>query len=248
MKVRSTWSAAAAVLALALASASSLSSSVIPESPWRYSAVSMKAGASGGDTARAGRPDRLEAVPTAASASARASALAAKAPAAGEPDLDALRAIYLEAVDDARAIDEGHVEIERIRGSVMVAEGSWLDATLTAYDGALVTLRAKHAFWPTAKLSHLREGLAILDALIEKVPDHAEARYLRLMSCYYLPGILGRNWSVREDFAELARLLPSVRSRYSDPLYTTIVQFVLTEGDLDHHARARLDAALREGG
>jgi hypothetical protein len=95
-----------------------------------------------------------------------------------------------------------------VRGRSRPAAGSTLAATLTAYEGALATLRAKHALWPPRKLQHLRAGLAVLDATIEAHPEHAEARYLRLMSCYYLPSILGRGGSVQEDFAALARLLP----------------------------------------
>ncbi|MBV9109849.1 MAG: hypothetical protein JO306_10620, partial [Gemmatimonadetes bacterium] len=153
----------------------------------------------------------------------------------------------LASVRDAQAIPKGMDEIRRIRARGTVAAGSPLDVTLTAYEGALVTLKAKHAFWPGQKLRYLREGLAILDRTIAAHPEHAEARYLRLMSCYYLPGILGRSGSVRDDFAALARLLPGVRAQYPRPLYEAIVRFVVEKGDVDPQARRALEASLETG-
>ena len=84
----------------------------------------------------------------------------------------------------------------------------------------------------------------MIDRVIARHPDHAEARYLRLMSCYYLPGVLGRKWSVREDFGELARLLPAEREHYPAPLYAAIVRFVLEEGGLPAEQKRPLEAAL----
>lgn len=162
-------------------------------------------------------------------------------------DLEPLRELYLASVRDGDAIPRGMDEIRRLRARGSVAAGSPLDATLTAYEGALVTLKAKHAFWPAQKLRYLRQGLTILDRTVAAHPEHAEARYLRLMSCYYLPGILGRSGSVRDDFAALARLLPAVRPQYPRPLYEAIVRFVLEKGRVDPHARRALEASLKPG-
>lgn len=161
-----------------------------------------------------------------------------------EPDLTALRELYLRAVQDERAIDRGLAEIERVREAADVREGSALDGTLAGYRGALVTLRAKHAFWPPQKLRHLERGLEILDGAVRAHPDHAEVRYLRLMSCYYLPGILGRQRSVREDFAALARLLPGVRGSYPPQLYGAIARFVIENGRLPDAQLQALEATL----
>jgi hypothetical protein len=159
-------------------------------------------------------------------------------------DLEPLRELYLQSVGDSRAIAKGMDEIERVRARFGVRAGTPLDATLTAYRGALITLRAKHAFWPAQKLRYLRDGLAILDATIAAHPEHAEARYLRLMSCYYLPGILGRGGSVREDFAALGRLLPGVRAQYPPTLYDAIARFVVERGRLPAAERRALEATL----
>jgi len=162
-------------------------------------------------------------------------------------DLTGLRDLYLRSVREAAAIREGLGEIERLRASARVREGTEVDATLDAYRGALITLRAKHAAWPPDKLRHLNRGLAVLDATVRAHPDHAEARYLRLMSCYYLPGILGRGRSVRDDFAALARLLPGVRDQYPRELYGAIARFVVDRGRLPADDVRALQATLARG-
>ena len=162
-------------------------------------------------------------------------------------ELAPLRSLYLNSVSDARAIARGLDEVERIRAEARVHPGTPLDATLTAYRGALITLRAKHAFWPTAKLRHLNQGLAVLDGVVRAHPDHAEARYLRLMSCYYLPGVLGRGRSVRDDFAALGRLLPGVRHQYPPELYGAIARFVVENGRLPAEQKSALQASLALG-
>lgn len=155
--------------------------------------------------------------------------------------LEQVRHLYYEAIQSERAIPRGLAEVERQRTHTRDANAR---ATLTAYVGAFTLLRAKHGAWPPDRLRHTRNGLATLDSLIREHPDHAEARYLRLMSCYYLPRILGRGWSVREDFAQLARLLPGLRGEYPPDLYRAIVQFVLQNGHPSPEQRAALEASL----
>lgn len=160
------------------------------------------------------------------------------------PGLDRLRALYLAAVEDDEAIERGLEEVERLREGSAAGRGGARAGLLSAYAGALETLRAKHALWPPAKLRHLRQGLEVLDRAVEEHPEVAEIRYLRLMSCYYLPGVLGRRGSVREDFAALARLLPDARDEYPPDAYQAVVRFVLEEGTPSPDARERLERAL----
>jgi hypothetical protein len=176
---------------------------------------------------------------------AAALVLGAAAPAPAQPDpLDRVRAEYYAAVEEEAAIARGMQTIEAIRARGRHPPGSDGAALLEAYRGALITLRAKHGSWPPFRLRDLREGLAVLDAVVSRHPDHPEVRYLRLMSCYYLPGVLGRSGSVRDDFRALARLLPGARGRYPPALYESVVRFVLENGRPAAAERARLEAAL----
>ena len=183
--------------------------------------------------AAAGEPAPLDAV--------RSTRVAA----AGDPaPLDSLRALYYAAVQDEGAIRQGMQAVDALRRSGTAVAGGTLDGILLAYEGALITLRAKHGFWPHDRLRHLRDGLALLDRAVAVYPDVAEVRYLRLMSCYYLPGILGRRRSVRDDFAALARLLPAARGDYPPELYRAIVTFVLENGAPSAQERTALEGAL----
>jgi hypothetical protein len=167
-------------------------------------------------------------------------------PAAAQPlptpaEIQGVRQVYGEALSSERAIPRGLAEVERLRQR---SRGAHATATLAAYRGAFTVLRAKHGMWPPDRLRHTRNGLAVLDSVVAANPAHAEARYLRLMSCYYLPRLFGRGWSVREDFAALARLLPSVRGDYPPDLYQAIVRFVMEHGHPSPEQRAALQASL----
>jgi hypothetical protein len=157
-------------------------------------------------------------------------------------ELQRLRELYFDAVQSAEALETAEREIRAMRARNATA--GEMDVLLTAYDGALRTLRAKHGRWPPARLRDLQDGLRTLDQVVEQHPDIAEARYLRLMSCYYLPSLLGRSGSVREDFQALGRLLPGARSSFSRKLYEAAATFVLENGELHPTDRARLERSL----
>ncbi|HSH45486.1 MAG TPA: hypothetical protein VK966_06505 [Longimicrobiales bacterium] len=159
------------------------------------------------------------------------------------PTLTDVRERYLAAVEDEDAINPAMDAIRHLR-----QQGNADAALLMAYEGALTTLRAKHGFWPPRRLMHLNDGLYTLDQMVAEHPDHVEIRYLRLMSCFYLPGLLGRTWSVDEDLDALATLLPDVADRYAPDLYETVVRFVLENAELDRERRAALERALRDHG
>lgn len=154
-----------------------------------------------------------------------------------EAALAQVRHYYLDSASEARFIDSARVFIEtHLRHSD--------DPLVEAYRGALVVMKAKHAFWPGKKLAYLKQGLPILDRLTHQYPNHVEIRYLRLLSCYYLPGFLKRTWSVDEDVEALARLLPESNHRYPPSLYQMMVSFVLATKELETPQRVALQQAL----
>jgi hypothetical protein len=159
----------------------------------------------------------------------------------GDP-LPEMRELYYAAVERASAIDPAMERAESLRAEA--APGSELEAVLAAYAGAVTTLRAKHGHWPPSRLRHMRNGLATLDSVVAAHPALAEPRYLRLMSCYYLPAILGRTGSVREDFDALAVLLPGERGRIPAELHAAIVRFVVEHGDIPEGRRRELQSLL----
>jgi len=157
-------------------------------------------------------------------------------------ELQRLRELYFAAVQSPHSLALAEREVQTMRAADLAAPN--MDVLLTAYSGALRTLRAKHGSWPPARLRDLQEGLRTLDGLVDRHPDVAEVRYLRLMSCYYLPALLGRTGSVREDFQALGRLLPAARHSFSRELYSAAAEFVLENGELQPNDRARLERSL----
>lgn len=162
--------------------------------------------------------------------------------------LSVVRELYLAAVQDESAIPKGLRAIQLMRAGGAAPPGSATSGLLSAYQGALITLRAKHGAWPPSRLRHVREGLAVLDRAVRLHPDRTEIRYLRLLSCYHLPGALGRADSVQEDFAALARLLPHDRDASPHHVYTTMLRFTLENGGLPARQRQRLAKALADAG
>lgn len=115
-----------------------------------------------------------------------------------------------------------------------------------AYDGALEVVAAKHALWPPRKLDHLKAAAPLLDSAVARSPNHPEIRYLRLMSCYYLPFFFGRKASVEEDFHALARLLPGWTGNVGEGLRGEVARFVLEKSDnLSPQEKARLAPLAR---
>lgn len=128
-----------------------------------------------------------------------------------------LRAYYLAGVEDEMAL---------ARGLLLAETALNPSETVKAYHAALTILHAKHAFWPPRKMRYLNAGLPVLDALVKNHANHVEIRYLRLLSCYYLPRFLGRTDTVTEDAGVLARLLPEAGGDFPRPLFTDMVRFV----------------------
>jgi hypothetical protein len=166
-----------------------------------------------------------------------AEAALAVEPSSRELALRRLGALYLVGVQEKWATRTGLAALD----SLPPAPAPGDEALPEAYRGAFTVLLGKHAFWPHDKLKHVRNGLAALDRVVERSPDSARIRYLRLMSGYYLPGLFGRGDEVRADFAALARLLPGAAPEFPPRLHREIVRFVLENGGLAEPDRERLE-------
>ncbi len=120
-------------------------------------------------------------------------------------ELQRLRSLYILAISYEEELERAEVEAARLARTM---DGP-APALVRSYQGALTVLRAKHGFWPVARMRDLRAGLAELDRQVGAHPDHLEVRYLRLVSTAFLPSLLGRNADVRADLDAVARLLPT---------------------------------------
>lgn len=165
---------------------------------------------------------------------------------AGEPSFQEretrrLWALYFLAVDHPRRLDEAREAAEALVGSGSAPEQRGI---VEALAGALEVIRAKHSRWPPNKLKYLDAGITALDDLVARYPKAPGIRYLRLVSCYYLPFFLERGETVAEDFRALSHLLLEGPGVLPGPVFTAAKEFVMENGGLDAETRKRLQEAL----
>jgi len=156
--------------------------------------------------------------------------------------LQRLRTLYFLGVDEESYLDPAWAQAESLLAGIGDA-GLGFVATLDAYAGAIQVLRGKHAFWPPTRSRYLRDGLGRLDRVLESHPRHPEARYLRLVSTWYLPFFFGRRDSAREDAAALALLLPEALDDFPPATFAGIADFLLGTRTLDEPGRIRVEEA-----
>ena len=163
-------------------------------------------------------------------------------PATLERETERLWALYLVSVGKKRRVEEAETLVVALRER---AEEAGLSTTpYEALEAAVEVVKAKHARWPPSKLSHLRSGLGSLDRLVASDPDNLQVRYLRLMSCFYLPFFLKREDSVAEDMGVLISRLPHHPSAFSPVLYRGVALFLLENAEMTPEARMHLEEAL----
>ncbi len=153
-------------------------------------------------------------------------------------ELVPIRNLYLSSTNDANLVDSATVLLNDLPSEFQTAP------IATAFDGALIVMEAKHAFWPGKKLAYVRRGLRKLDQAVEEDDRNAEVRYLRLISCYYLPGLFGRKWSVEEDFRVLSQTVTAMKGVVSNEFYRDLVKFVLDNGKPETELAASLKREL----
>lgn len=152
---------------------------------------------------------------------------AAHAASPGDPEiaLDLLRSLFFVAVDSSAALPRARAVLHTLHARSPAFAGEH-EPLLLAYEGALRMLDAKHGAWPHARLQAVRDGLARLDRAVERAPDDAEVRYLRLVNTHYLPRFFGRREAARRDMNALAALLPL--ATLPPALHRVISDFVRT--------------------
>ncbi|MBP1616443.1 MAG: Uncharacterized protein H6Q14_270 [Bacteroidetes bacterium] len=71
--------------------------------------------------------------------------------------------------------------------------------THLAYLGAFQAIWANHVFSPVSKLKTFKKGINNIEMAVEKSPDNAEIRFVRLSIQKNSPGFLGYNAHIAED-------------------------------------------------
>ena len=116
-----------------------------------------------------------------------------------EETLEVARKQFYAAVEDKKQIEPTIKLFERIGRIAPKYAGR-----VQVYIGALVSLRAKHAFFPYTKLKWAKRGLAIMDRGLKKAPNDIEALFIHGTTCYYLPFFFKRGDEAQRDFRKLS--------------------------------------------
>ncbi|MBI3879031.1 MAG: hypothetical protein HY301_03090 [Verrucomicrobia bacterium] len=77
------------------------------------------------------------------------------------------------------------------------------NALATAYLGSTLTMRARDTFWPTRRLSLVKEGNRLMDRAVTLATNDLTVRMTRAMNNVHMPAWLDREALVRDDLAWL---------------------------------------------
>lgn len=77
------------------------------------------------------------------------------------------------------------------------------NAVALAYWGSLWTLRARDAWWPFTKMSHVDKGIDEMDKAVELAPDDVRVRLTRGINSVNLPSMFKRLGTALKDFTFL---------------------------------------------
>jgi hypothetical protein len=114
---------------------------------------------------------------------------------AAEKDIVFIREQFYLAVDDEDALSGLEKHIIKNYSS----DTSNYPPVILAYAGGIEALKAKHAFSPFAKFSHLMSSLDILEKAIDMKPVDLEIRFLRFSILDNIPRFFGYNEEITSD-------------------------------------------------
>lgn len=128
-----------------------------------------------------------------------------------------------------------------IRKFYQAAQGTGDNRALTlAYKGAATAMYAGVASSVADKLSYFRAGRKLLESAVQKDPDQAEIRFLRLAVQVKAPGILGYSGDIRTDADFIIRALEQGRASSGTAFWQQAVPFMLSNGGLTATQKQRL--------
>ncbi len=142
-----------------------------------------------------------------------------------------LRNGFYSAVEDEGEVDQ----LEQYIISRYSEDYTSYSPLVLAYYGGLQTLKAKHAFNPVSKLSHLISGLNRLEEAVEKSPGNLEIRFMRFSILDHVPGFIGYSEERDADKDKICGLL--LKKDYTSPGYEIqkgMAEYMLESGRLNN--------------
>lgn len=157
-------------------------------------------------------------------------------PLAARLQLAEAKALYRKAVDD-----DANARERAVTMFTQLAEQYPEHTTIRAYLGSVHLLEAKSTWLVWRKYRLSLEGLSLLDAAVAQAPDDLEARFIRGVTTYHLPGAARRSEQSAADLQLVATRAPAaVAAGQLDP---TLAAAALYYHGLCRAARSDLNGA-----
>ncbi len=145
--------------------------------------------------------------------------------------INLLRTGFYEAVENEDKVNL----LEQYISSRFSDDYSSYSPLILAYYGGIQTLKAKHAFNPVSKLSHLIYGLSRLEEAVAKSPENLEIRFMRFSILDHVPGFLGYSEEREADRDKICQLL--IKKNYSSQdqeIQRGIAEYMIDSGRLSN--------------
>lgn len=151
------------------------------------------------------------------------------------PSIGRARKLFYQSVEQADSIEKAIRLFKEIQ-TKKADEGIAL-----TYIGALTALKGKFAFLPVTKYRRVLQGLALMDRGVKTSPDDIEARFIRGMTCFYLPFFFNRKQTAREDFRHIVRRLNTEFDHYNTDMIMNVTDFLLEHAELNTEEMLRIE-------
>jgi len=145
------------------------------------------------------------------------------------------RNLFYASVEDESKLDSAFLIFEKYQKEYPEYQGR-----ATTYRGVLTALRGRHAFWVYSKYKLVKEGLKIMDEGISQSPNDLEALFVYGSTCYFMPGLFGRDDSAQNAFVKIIELLPQNIQNYNPAIMGNVIDFLIEHTELTNQQIARL--------
>ncbi len=113
------------------------------------------------------------------------------------------------------------------------------------YIGALTALKGKHSKLPWSKMKWVKRGLPIMDQAVEMAPREVEVRFIRGMTCFYLPSFFERKNQAIEDFNVIINALPDASIDTNLGVLKNALEFIRENVALSVEEKQKVDSLLQ---
>ena len=136
-----------------------------------------------------------------------------------QSQMKAVKADLIRAVESSKTTDSLYNKLSVLKSKT---------AIVTAYTGALLALKAKHAWNPYSKIANVNRSLKTLEQAIKMDKESLEIRFIRFSIEYNTPSFLGYGKNLDEDRKEILKHFKNENFKSAgDNLVENIAKFMI---------------------